>query len=370
MRILVVVGPGVAADTALLESLATTACEELGATGQFVTATSPDEVRSLIAATDLPVVALPGPAPEMRALLAAAPPHVVWYDLTVEAPVAGATHLYGRGVWGLVWAVRHAAHRFRSPATRIAYGPGPDQWGELRLPADEKTNPAPIAVLLHGGFWRSLWAADLMDALAVDLALRGYASWNLEYRRPDRHGWDATTGDVSAGITALNNVADPGVLDLDRIVVLGHSAGGQLALRFAADLAADVHPGVDGAPPPRVALAVSLAGVLDLTEGERRHLGEGAIPAALGGTPASAPARYAASDPIARVPIGVPTLLVQGTQDSPDLVDMNRRYAVAARQAGDDLSYVEQPGDHFDVIDPGSAIWRATMTILDRRLDR
>ncbi len=370
MRIAVVVGPGVVADTALLESLATTACAELGATGQFATAASADEVRFLIAATDLPVVALPGPTPEVRALMAAAPPHVVWYDLTVEPPVDGAVHLQGRGVWGLVWAVRHAAHRFRSPATRIAYGPHPDQWGDLRLPTREKAAPAPVAVLLHGGFWRSHWAADLMDALAVDLASRGYAAWNLEYRRPDRHGWDATTDDVSAGIAALTSAADAGVLDLARIAVLGHSAGGQLALRFAADQAADVHPEVAGTRSPRVALAVSLAGVLDLAEGERRHLGEGAIPAALGGTPASAPHRYAASDPMVRVPIGVPTLLVQGTEDSPDLVDMNRRYAAAARQAGDDLGYVERPGDHFDVIDPGSAIWQATMAIVACRLDR
>ncbi|HEY0700241.1 MAG TPA: alpha/beta hydrolase, partial [Micromonospora sp.] len=187
MRIVVVVGPGLVADPALLASLTTSACVELGVTGGLVTATSAGEIRSLLAATDAPVVVLPGPTPEVRALIGAAGHHVVWYDLTVEVPVAGAVHLSGRGLWGVVWAVRHAVHRLRSPATRIASGPHPDQWGDLRLPSCTRLDPAPVAVLLHGGFWRSVWGADLMDAVAVDLADRGYASWNVEYRRPDRH---------------------------------------------------------------------------------------------------------------------------------------------------------------------------------------
>ncbi|MFI1194976.1 alpha/beta hydrolase family protein [Micromonospora sp. NPDC020750] len=373
MSILVVVGPAVVADPALLESLATAACAELGVPGRLVTAASAAEVRSLVTQTGSPVVALPGPDPEVRALIGDAPPHVVWYDLTVEPPVPGAAHLQGRGAWGLAWAVRHALHRHRSPATRIAYGPQADQWGELRLPPAVGAGPVPVVVLLHGGFWRSMWGADLMDALAVDLAGRGYASWNVEYRRPDRHDWDATTADVAAGVAALAGLADGGRLDLDRVVLLGHSAGGQLALRACADQAGGADrdlPGPPGVAATRVALAVSLAGVLDLAEGERRYLGDGAIPAALGGTPATVPQRYAAADPMARVPIGVPTLLVQGADDSPDLVDANRRYAVAARAAGDDVDHLELPGDHFAVIDPGSTVWRATMAAVERRLGR
>ncbi len=70
--------------------------------------------------------------------------------------------------------------------------------------------PLPVAVLVHGGYWRSIWAADLMDALAVDLAQRGYAAWNLEYRRPDRHGWQATVADVAAGLDRLTGLGSPG----------------------------------------------------------------------------------------------------------------------------------------------------------------
>ncbi|MBQ1069663.1 alpha/beta hydrolase [Micromonospora sp. D75] len=363
VRLTVVVGPGLVADTELLASLVATSSAELDSTGTVVTAASTDELRSLLAAAQGPTVVLPGPTTPARALIGAQPPHAVWYDLTVETPVPGAVHLAGRGLWGVTWAIRHAVHRFRAPADRIAYGPGPEQWGDLRLPSGPHTGPAPVAVLLHGGFWRSVWGADLMDALAVDLAARGWASWNLEYRRPDRHGWDATTEDVEAGLTALRDLAADRPIDLERIVVLGHSAGGQLALRAAADLAARTGG-------PRVALAVSLAGVLDLTEGERRYLGDGAISAALGGSPATAPRRYAESDPMLRLPTGVPTLLVQGTADSLDLVDANRRYAAAAAAAGDEIRHLEQPGDHFAVIDPASDIWRDTMTAVDARLGR
>ncbi|WFE40931.1 alpha/beta hydrolase [Micromonospora sp. WMMD998] len=362
MLLTVVIGPGLVADTALLTSLVAGACAELDVTGEVVAAASTDELRSRLAAPEGPVVVLPGPTPPARALIGAQPPHAVWYDLTVEPPVPGAVHLAGRGAWGVVWAVRHAVHRFRAPATRVAYGSHPEQWGDLRLPVPHDT-PAPVAVLLHGGFWRSVWGADLMDALAVDLADRGYASWNVEYRRPDRHGWDATTRDVEAGLAALRDLAADRPLDLGRVVVLGHSAGGQLALRAAADLAGR-------AGGPRVALAVSLAGVLDLTEGERRHLGDGAISAALGGSPATAPRRYAESDPMLRLPVGVPTLLVQGTADSPDLVDANRRYAVAAAEAGDAVRHLEQPGDHFAVIDSGADIWQDTMAAVDAHLGR
>nr|BFE80870.1 hypothetical protein GCM10020093_034710 [Planobispora longispora] len=196
-------------------------------------------------------------------------------------------------------------------------------------------------MLLHGGYWRSIWGADLMDALGIDLAERGFTAWNVEYRRPDLHGWAATTEDVAAALAlAAGEARGP-------VVVIGHSAGGQLALRAAAD-------------DRRVALAVSLAGVLDLVEGDRRHLSSGAVAAALGGSAAEVPAAYAASSPLERLPLKVPQLIVQGGGDDLDLIDLGRRYARAAQAAGDEVTYLEMSGDHFDVIDPASPIWRAT----------
>jgi acetyl esterase/lipase len=288
---------------------------------------------------------------------------VVWYDLAatdlddaelgpaelerIEALPAG-TFLRGRGLDGLVWAVRRAVYLRRWPVRRHSYGSDPDQVGELRLPAPS-ASPAPVAVLLHGGFWRSIWALDLMDALATDLLGRGFATWNVEYRRPDQHDWQDTVDDVAAAIGVLPKLAADAPLDIDRTILIGHSAGAQLALQAAPSSVA-----------ARIVLAVSLAGVLDLVEADRRWLSSGATAAALGGRADDIPQVYAASSPLAQVPLGVPQLIVVGTGDSLDFVDMSRRYAEAAAAAGDDVTLIERPGDHFDVIDPRSPIWQAT----------
>ncbi|RCG26547.1 alpha/beta hydrolase [Sphaerisporangium album] len=367
MRVLVVAGPGLVADARLLREVAGAEAAALGVPARFAVAGDAAALEAELGATsgDCAVVVLPGPHPDVRALMglpAAYAPRTVWLDLERTGPVpvaGGAAHQQGRGVGGLIWAIRHAVHRLRWPARRIAYGPHPDQWAELRLPAPPARSPvpvtvpvvAPVVVLVHGGYWRSVWGADLMDALAVDLARRGLASWNLEYRRPDLHGWDATTADVAAGIAALRSMDVP--VDLGRVAVAGHSAGGQLALRAAAD--------AGGA----IAVAVSLAGVLDLVEGHRRHMSSGAVAGALGGTPEELPEVYAAASPLGRLPLGVPHLVVQGASDDPDLVDMARRYAAAA---GGEALYIERPGDHWSVIDPSAPICAHTARDLTARL--
>ncbi len=344
MDVLLVLGPGLNADRDLLTSLAGTTAWELEVGLHTMSTATSAETAAALAWHHGPAVVVPAdPALMPR------DDTTVWYDLTVAADPAGPTHLHGRGVWGLAWAIRHAVHRLQHPATRIAYGDHREQWADERratdLPTGAGAAPAavPVGILIHGGFWRSIWAADLMDALAIDLARRGWTGWNLEYRRPDRHGWAATTADIAAGVAAARD-RHPGA----PIVLFGHSAGGQLALRLAAD-------------DPDLTLAVSLAGVLDLGEGQRRFLGEGAITTALGGTPAEVPDVYAASDPRQRLPLASPALLVQGSGDGLDLVDINRRFAAASK-----IPLLERPGDHFDIIAPGSAIWAETMTEVNR----
>ncbi|WP_433239414.1 alpha/beta hydrolase [Streptosporangium sp. CA-135522] len=354
-NVLVITGPGLVADLRLLTEVADREFAALGVSGKVSSASDPDAFRAALDFSGA-LVAVPGPDPEARSLLSARP-GAVWLDLTRSAapagPVSGTpdpagafegVHLHGRGVWGLAWAIRHAVHRLRWPARRIAYGDHPDQWAEVRLPHGA-TGSEPVAVLLHGGYWRSIWGADLMDALCIDLAERGFAAWNIEYRRPDLHGWTATADDVARAIAlAAEGASGP-------IVAIGHSAGGQLALRAAAD-------------DPRITLAVSLAGVLDLVEGDRRHLSSGAVAAALGGSAAEAPEVYGRSSPLERLPLGVAQLIVQGGGDDLDLVDLGRRYARAAQAAGDQVTYLEMSGDHFDVIDPASPIWRATAGVI------
>ena len=249
---------------------------------------------------------------------------------------------------------------------RVSYGSDVDQWADLYLPASHRAEDggqARTAVLVHGGFWQSRWTATLMDPMAEDLAARGWIVWNLEYRRPDRWSWAETAEDISCGIAALGSAfAEHRPGDRPRVIGFGHSAGAQLVVRAAADQGADT--------PVRVDLAVSLAGIVDLVGTERRDLGDGAVRRALGGTPDELPQTFAESDPSQRLPLGIPQLVVQGLDDSPDLVEMSRGYAETALRSGDVVSLIEQPGDHFAVIDPSSLIWRATLAAVDELLQR
>ncbi|MFC9552812.1 alpha/beta hydrolase family protein [Rhodococcus sp. NPDC056960] len=265
-------------------------------------------------------------------------------------------HIRGRGLDGLRYAVDSWYHHRFHPGRIVRYGDHPDQRAELRIPGG--TGPFPVAVLVHGGYWRPRWECDLMDGLAVDLTARGYATWNVEYRRPTENRWAAMTSDVADVVQAVGAVPEA---DPDRVVILGHSAGGQLALRAAADAVAD-------RAAVRPALAVSLAGVLNLRLADERRLGEGAVANAVGGHWSDDRSTYERSSPFARLPLGVPQLVVCGVDDEPDLLEMSRQYHEAAAATPDDVAALEGPGDHFAVIDPGSDLWRSVAEAIDARL--
>ena len=244
----------------------------------------------------------------------------------------------------------------------IRYGPSADHEGDLFLPA---TPLPPVVCLLHGGFWRMPYGRDQMTAMAEDLVSRGLAVWNLGYRRlgvPEA-GWPGTMDDVAAGVDHLARLSAEGVdLDLSRVTLVGHSAGGHLALWAAARNG----KGRSGAPRVRAMAAVGLAPLADLAGAHEAGLGRGAVAELMGGSPSQYPARYQAASPMALLPLRVRQLILHGSADQLVPIDLSRRYARAAGAAGDTIELIELPGTgHMEYLDPGSEAYAT----LRRRLD-
>jgi acetyl esterase/lipase len=215
-------------------------------------------------------------------------------------------------------------------ASRHNYGSDPSQYGVLY-------GEGPVAVLIHGGFWKAEYGLELMDALCADLAARGWAAWNIEYRRLGNGGGvPYTLEDVAAAIDHVDQL--PGV-DLSRVVTIGHSAGGHLAAWAATR---DHH---------RVAVTgvVSQAGVLDLARARELRLSNGVVDRFLNGQPTDV------ASPIERLPLGVPALLTHGGRDDIVPVEISERFA---RASG--ASLIVEPGeDHFGHLDPANPLWKA-----------
>ena len=265
-----------------------------------------------------------------------------------------------------------------SKAIRLAYGPEDLQFGDLYLP--KQSSPHPIVILIHGGYWRAQYGLDLMNGLAEDLAKRGYAAWNIEYRRVGNigGGWPGTFQDVAIATDYLRKLAPFYGLDLKKVVPIGHSAGGHLAFWLAArpripffthnnPLAGSQLPGEneETATPLDLAGTISLAGVVDLEMAWKLHLSNNAVVELLGGTPANVPERYTVASPAALLPLGVQQVLIHGTNDDSVPIEVSKTYVNAARSVHDPITYIELVGiDHFDVIDPHTQAWAITINEL------
>jgi acetyl esterase/lipase len=256
-----------------------------------------------------------------------------------------------------------------NPGRSHRYGPHRSQRADLYLPRGRA--PYPVMIAIHGGSWSARYGKVVMRGLVGDLLRRGWAVWNIEYRRlGNGGGWPATFEDVAAAIDLLPAIDAP--LDLQRVSVLGHSAGGHLALWAASR--DRLPPGAPGARPasegaPRMVLrqVISQAGVCDLAGAYRRWHG-GAAGALMGGSPEEVPERYDAGDPLRLAPPSVPVLLVHGVADQTVSVELSRSYADAVREGGGEVELVEidgAPGGHRAHIDPRGAAWAAVTQRLD-----
>ncbi len=241
---------------------------------------------------------------------------------------------------------------------RISYGADPLQFGELWLPAGQ--GPFPVVVLIHGGCWQAdLPGTELMDYLAADLKARGYAVWNLEYRRIGHPGgaWPGTFTDVAAGLDHLRVIAGPRGLDLTRVVLAGHSAGGHLVSWAAARSGLPRSSPMWTADPLPVTGVVSLAGINDLeafrATGPDRCGGPQTIDDLVSASSRGGQDVYADTSP-ARLPKPMaPVVVISGALDpivpptfGPPFANAWKAREVTIPNAG-----------HFELIDPTSAAW-------------
>ncbi len=246
---------------------------------------------------------------------------------------------------------------------RIQYGDGPLQFADLRIPSG--SGPHPVVVFVHGGCWLSAFDITHSGKLAAALAGHGIASWSLEYRRVGDQGggWPGTFQDVATGADHLASIAAEYELDLGRVIFMGHSAGGQLAIWLAA------RPQIPPASAfsqrdPLTALGVlALAPAPDLAGLHQQQVCGDVVDKLMGGSPLEFPERYGLGDPMQVSPGDVPQVLVIGAHDS-DWAPTGLRYFRAATARGDNVRLVEAPdAGHFELIDPDSSSWPVVLEL-------
>ncbi len=234
---------------------------------------------------------------------------------------------------------------------RIAYGSDPNQFFDLRLPKGRKS-PSPLVINIHGGYWRAKYNLEHAGHLCAALSAESLATANLEYRRVGNEGgaWPGTFEDIRSAYQFLIQNANKHNLNSAKVVVMGHSAGGQLALCLAAH-------------EPRIKNVISLAGVVDLLRAYELHLSNDAVVEFLRGTPMQVPEHYREADPMqlsirhARQSI----ILALADTDVPPELSLDYVQSKQKRSGRDheEVHLLKIPhADHFDLIDPGSSAWK------------
>jgi acetyl esterase/lipase len=276
------------------------------------------------------------------------------------------------GLAGILIGCRSNSHevkRVNVDGSRIPYGEDQLQFGHLQVPTG--AGPHPVAVVIHGGFWRSQYGLDHIAPMCPALNAAGWATWNIEYRRVGNPGggWPGTFLDVADAADFVRNLALEHRLDLSRVVSIGHSAGGHLALWLAGRQRVRSNSEIYRANPISLKAAVSLAGVADLRRGHEQFLGQGAVRSLIGGNPDSHADRYAAGSPAELLPLGVRQVLIHGTDDPIVPIGISQAYYQAANSKRDPIELIELDGTgHFELVSPTTQQGRRVIDAMSKLL--
>ena len=216
-------------------------------------------------------------------------------------------------------------------------------------------------IVIHGGFWQSAYTLSHAGHLCAALTSLGIVTCNIEYRRlgDPGGGWPGTFRDVSqAADRILETVGLDPTIDSNRVAVLGHSAGGHLALWLASRHRIPKNSPLHCGHAHRVAIGISLAGVSDLRTAWSQKVGHGIVSKLMGGTPDEYPDRYDSASPIELLPSGTRQMLIHGTADSIVPVSQSERFVEKAERLGEAPTLLRLEGvGHFELIDPESGAW-------------
>lgn len=244
-----------------------------------------------------------------------------------------------------------------APNHRYAYGSHDLQFGELTLP--DSAPPHPVIVLIHGGGYREMYDLHPLGMVVAALADAGFAVWNIEYRRYGNGGdYPTMFLDVGAAADFLPQIAEAHLLDLSRIMSIGHSAGGHLALWLAGRRNIEAESPLFVDRPLSIHAVLALAPLADVINGAESELSSEALLAVMGGTPAEAPDAYRNGCPTQLLPLGIPQVTIVGSADQGMLANAER-YIAAATAAGDDAQLITLPGaGHFEIVAVDANEWR------------